>query len=71
MTRFVVPDSERMISSREATQIVGLSRQSIDKLAAKGVIPSYRPAGGKRVTFRVGDLYAWREQHRRNLSPSK
>ena len=60
MARYVVPEAERMISSREAAPILGVSRQTIDRLADRGVIPSHRAPGTNRITYRVGDLFAMR-----------
>jgi len=53
---------KRFISYSETAQFLGLSRPTIDRLIARGEIPSYKI--GKRRLFDPEELIEWVKGHR-------
>ena len=53
---------KRFISYTETAQFLGLSRPTIDRLIARGEIPSYKI--GKRRLFDPEELVDWVKSHR-------
>jgi excisionase family DNA binding protein len=53
---------KRFISYMETAQFLGLSRPTIDRLIARGEIPSYKI--GKRRLFDPEELVEWVKSHR-------
>jgi excisionase family DNA binding protein len=53
---------KRFISYIETAQFLGLSRPTIDRLIARGEIPSYKI--GKRRLFDPEELIEWVKSHR-------
>jgi predicted DNA-binding transcriptional regulator AlpA len=49
----------------QAAQYVGLSASTLEKLRLTGNGPVYQKAGPKIVVYRVEDLDAWLNSHRR------
>ena len=59
---------KRFISYTETAQFLGISRPTIDRLIARGEIPSYKI--GKRRLFDPEELVEWVKSHR-NDKPRK
>ena len=53
---------KRFISYTETAQFLGISRPTIDRLIARGEIPSYKI--GKRRLFDPEELVEWVKSHR-------
>jgi len=60
---------KRFISYTETAQFLGLSRPTIDRLIARGEIPSYKI--GKRRIFDPEELIEWVKSHRDGESMKK
>ena len=50
---------ERMLKTREVAEILGLSKQTVTKMARKKVLPAYRIGGEWR--FRKEEVDKWLE----------
>ena len=53
------------LTTEQAAQYLGLSRQALEKMRRQGRGPRYRKHG-RYVRYHVADLNAWSELHSRN-----
>lgn len=53
---------ERMLKTKEVAEILGLSRQTVTKMARKKVLPAYRIGGEWR--FRREEVDRWLESRK-------
>lgn len=54
----------RLLKTREAAELLGLSNRTLEKHRTYGTGPIYRKLGG-RVVYDVADLKAWTDKGRR------
>lgn len=53
------------LTTEQAAQYLGLSRQALEKMRRQGRGPRYRKHG-RYVRYHIADLDTWSEQHSRN-----
>jgi predicted DNA-binding transcriptional regulator AlpA len=56
---------KRVLRTPQAAEYVGLSASTLEKFRLTGNGPTYQKAGPKIVVYRVEDLDAWLNSHRR------
>jgi predicted DNA-binding transcriptional regulator AlpA len=57
--------TKRVLRTPQAAEYVGLSASTLEKFRLNGNGPPYQKAGPKIVVYRLEDLDAWLNSHRR------
>jgi len=68
MTARATPPPERLLTTRDAAELLGLAIKTLERHRASGGGPHYIKLGAGRsgrVRYRRGDLEAWIARHRR------
>lgn len=65
MDRQPQPNIDRLLSNREASQLLGLSERYLWTLRQRGELPFLRV--GNRIKYRIQDLRKWAEQRLQNV----
>ena len=65
MDRQPQPNIDRLLSNREASQLLGLSERYLWTLRQRGELTFLRV--GNRIKYRIQDLRKWAEQRLQNV----
>lgn len=69
MSQQVAPDTEPLVDSEFISKLLGVSKEWVQKAAARKLIPSYRV--GKFLKFRESEIRAWVEERAVKADPGK
>lgn len=59
---------ERLLTTRELADALGLTTRQIIRLWTKGDLPGYRLGERQIVRFRLSEVEAWLQTHKREAS---
>lgn len=59
---------ERLLTTRELSEVLGLTPRQIVRLWSRGDLPGYRLGERQIVRFRLSEVEAWLQTHKREAS---